>query len=71
MKIYKVFYKVGETTREIGKGRNLRKAEYVIYKFLKEKHYSSPYWRHWCDGRGHWYDVGSWSEFFNIKEEVI
>ena len=47
MKIYKVFYKVGETTREIGKGRNLRKAEYVIYKFLKEKHYSSPYWRHW------------------------
>ena len=71
MKIYKVFYKSGKVTKEIGKSRNLRKAEYVIYKFLKEKHYSSPYWRHWCDDRGHWYDVGSWSEFFNIKEEVI
>ena len=71
MKIYKVFYKSGEITKEIGKGRNLRKAEFIIFRFLKEKHYTSPYWRHWCDDCGHWYDVGSWSEYFNIKEEVI
>lgn len=71
MKIYKVFYKSGKITKEIGKGRSLRKAEYIIYKFLKEKHYTSSYWRHWCDDYGHWYDVGSWSEYFNIRKEVI
>lgn len=71
MKIYRVFYKSGEITKEIGKGRNLRKAEYIIYRFLKEKHYTSPYWRFSYDENGVWIDVGSWSEFFNIKEEVI
>lgn len=71
MKIYRVFYKSGKVTKEIGKGRSLRKAEYIIYKFLEEKHYTAPYWRYWCDGYGYWYDVGSWSEYFNIKEEVI
>lgn len=71
MKIYKVYYKVGKTAKEIGKGRNLKKAERVIYKFLEEKHYTSPYWRLWCDDYGYWYDVGSWFELFNIKEEVI
>ena len=71
MKIYRVFYKSGKVTKEIGKGRNLKKAERIIYKFLEEKHYTAPYWRFWCDGYGYWYDVGSWSEYFNIKEEVI
>lgn len=71
MKIYKVFYKTGGTTREIGRGRNLKKAQRVIYKFLEEKHYKSPYWRSWYDDYGYWFDVGSWFEFFCIKEEVI
>ena len=71
MKIYRVFYKSGKVTKEIGKGRSLRKAEYIIYKFLEEKHYTAPYWRHWHDNYGYWYDVGSWSECFNIKKEVI
>ena len=39
MKIYKVFYKSGKVTKEIGKGRSLKKAERIIYKFLEEKHY--------------------------------
>lgn len=71
MKIYRVFYKSGEITKEIGKGRNLKKAEYIIYRFLKEKHYTSPYWRFSYDENGVWIDIGSWSEFFNIKKEVI
>ena len=72
MKIYKVFfYKNGEKIKEIGKGRNLGKAQRVIYKFLKKNHYKAPYWRHWHDNYGYWYDVGSWSECFNIKKEVI
>lgn len=71
MKIYKVFYESGKITREIGRGRNLKKAQRVIYRFLEKNHYKAPYWRHWCDDYGHWYDVGSWSEYFNIKEEVI
>ena len=71
MKIYKVFYKSGKITKEIGKGRNLKKAERIIFKFLKEKHYTAPYFRFWYDDYGYWYDVGSWSEYFNIKEEVI
>ena len=71
MKIYKVFYKAGPTTREIGKGRNLGKAQRVIYRFLEKNHYKVLYWRHWHDNYGYWYDVGSWSECFNIKKEVI
>ena len=71
MKIYKVFYKAGGATREIGKGRNLKKAQRVIYRFLEKNHYKAPYWRSWCDDYGYWYDVGSWLEYFNIKKEVI
>ena len=71
MKIYKVFYKSGKITREIGKGRNLKEAQRVIYRFLEKNHYKVPYWRHWHDNYGYWYDVGSWSECFNIKKEVI
>ncbi len=71
MKIYKVFYKAAGTTREIGRGRNLEKAQRVIYKFLEKNDYKAPYWRFWRDDYGYWYDVGSWLELFNIKEEVI
>lgn len=73
MKIYKVYFTnhSKRTSREIGKGRNLEKAQRVVYRFLKEKHYTSPYWRFSYDENGVWIDVGSWSEFFNIKEEVI
>ena len=71
MKIYKVFYESGKITREIGRGRNLKKAQRVIYRFLEKNHYKAPYWRSWYDDYGYWFDVGSWSEFFCIKEEVI
>ena len=71
MKIYKVFYKTGKIIKEIGRGRNLEKAQRVIYRFLEKKHYKAPYWRSWYDDYGYWFDVGSWSEFFCIKEEVI
>lgn len=71
MKIYRVFYKVNTTTIEIGKGRSLKKAQRVIYRFLEKNHYKAPYWRGWCDDYGYWYDVGAWFERFNIKEEVI
>ena len=73
MKIYKVYFTnpSKRTSREIGKSRNLEKAQRVVYRFLKEKHYTSPYWRFSYDENGVWIDVGSWSEFFNIKEEVI
>lgn len=72
MKIYKVFYKVGGTAKEIGKGRNLKKAHRVIYRFLEKNHYKAPYWRSWCDDYGCLFvDVGAWFETFNIKEEVI
>lgn len=72
MKIYKVFYytAVG-TAKEIGRSRNLKKAQRVIYKFLEKNGYKAPYWRSWYDDYGYWYDVGSWFELFNIKEEVI
>ena len=73
MKIYKVYFTnpSKRTSREIGKGRNLGKAQSVIYKFLEKNHYKASYWRHWHDNYGYWYDVGSWSECFNIKKEVI
>ena len=72
MKIYKVFYKSGKIRKEIGKNRNFKKAERVIYRFLENKNYKAPYWRLWYDEcEGYCYDVGSWSEFFYIKEEVI
>ena len=72
MKIYTVFYKSNKTRKEIGRNRSLKKAERVIYRFLKSKNYKAPYWRYWYDEcQGYCYDVGSWSEFFYIKEEVI
>lgn len=73
MKIYKVYFTnpSKRTSREIGKGRNLKKAERVVYRFLEEKHYTSPYWRFSYDKNRVWIDVGSWSEFFYIEEEVM
>lgn len=72
MKIYTVLYKNKFRTREIGRGRNLRQAQRVIWRFLETKGYNSPYWRTWYDEyEGYVFDVGSWSEFFYIKEGVV
>ena len=74
MKIYKVYFTnpSRRTSREIGRNRSLKKAERVIYRFLENKNYKVPYLRFWYDEcQRYVYDVGSWSEFFYIKEEVI
>lgn len=72
MNIYKVYFvNSRRISREIGKGRTLNQARKIIYRFLDNHNYYSPYQRIWEDENGIWVDVGSWSEFFNIKEEVI
>ncbi len=73
MKIYKVYFinPSRRTSREIGKGRTLKQTRRAIFRFLDNHNYYSPYQRMWEDENGIWVDVGSWSEFFNIKEEVI
>ena len=73
MNIYKVYFTnpSRRTSREIGKGRTLHQAHKIIFRFLDNHNYKSPYQRMWEDGDGIWVDVGSWSEFFCIKEEVI
>ena len=73
MNIYKVYFTnpSRETSREIGKGRTLNQARKAIFRFLDNYHYYAPYQRMWEDENGIWIDVGSWSEFFYIKEEVI
>lgn len=72
MNIYKVYFVNSRgTSREIGKGRTLNQARKAIFRFLDNHHYYSPYQRIWEAEDGIWIDVGSWSEFFNIKEEVI
>lgn len=73
MNIYKVYFTnpSRRTSRKIGEGRTLKQAHKVIFRFLNNHNYNSPYQRMWKDKDGIWVDVGSWSEFFNIKEEVI
>lgn len=74
MNIYKIYFTnpSERTSREIGKNRSFKKAERVIDRFLESKNYKAPYWRFWYDDiYGYVYDVGSWSGFFYIKEEVI
>ena len=73
MNIYKVYFinSSKRTSREIGKGRTLHQTHKIISRFLDNYNYKSPYQRMWEDENGIWIDVGSWSEFFCIKEEVI
>lgn len=73
MNIYKIYFTnpSRQTSREIGKGRTLNQAHKIIFRFLDNHNYKSPYQRMWEDEDGIWVDVGSWSEFFCIKEEVI
>ena len=73
MNIYKVYFTnpSRKTSREIGKGRTLHQTHKIISRFLDNHNYNSPYQRMWEDENGIWIDVGSWSEFFCIKEEVI
>lgn len=73
MNIYKVYFTnpSRRTSREIGRGRTLKQARKTIFRFLNNHNYYSPYQKMWEDKDGIWIDVGSWSEFFNIKEEVI
>ena len=73
MNIYKVYFTIPSkrVSREIGKGRTLKQAHKIILKFLDNHNYYSLYQRMWEDESGIWVDIGSWSEFFNIKEEVI
>ena len=72
MKIYRVFFfNTRGMRREIGKGRTAKKANKVIVRFLNEKNYKSHYWRFWEEDGCTRIDVGSWSEFFDVKEEVI
>lgn len=72
MKIYKVCYKSNNFTKEIGKGRTFKEANKVIHRYLKLRNYKSYYQRYWLDAYDTlWVDIGSWSEFFTIKKEVI
>ena len=73
MKIYKVnFVNSRKESREIGKARNFKQANKIILRFLDNHNYKTYYQRTWVDVDGKtWVDVGSWSEFFFIKEEVI
>ena len=73
MNIYKIYFTnpSRRTSREIGKGRTLHQAHKIISRFLDNHNYKSPYQRMWEDGDAIWVDVGSWSEFFCLKEEVI
>lgn len=40
-----------------------------ISKFCAARDYKPPYYRSWMEDEEEWYDVGSWSEFFILKEE--
>jgi len=73
MKIYRVFFfNTSGMRREIGKGRTAKKANKVIVRFLNAKNYKPYYWRTWEEEDGCTrMDVGSWYEFFDVKEEVI
>ena len=73
MKIYKVFFcnYTNGMRREIGRGRTVKKANKAIIRFLNKKNYKSYYWRSWEENGCTRIDVGSWFEFFDIKEEVI
>ena len=42
----------------------------VINNFLTEHRYKAPYVRSWTDDEGTWYDVGSHSEFFLVRNET-
>ena len=75
MKIYTVYF-INDSRgicRIIGKGRNYKQANKIIHKFLNFKNYKSHYWRTWRPDYDDttWIDVGSWSEIFCIKKEVI
>ncbi len=72
MQIYKVFFLNADgVEREIGKGRTIKKARRAVSRFLALKNYKSYYWRTWEENGNLRIDVGSWSEFFDIKKEVI
>lgn len=73
MNIYKVYFTnpSRRTSREIGKGRTLNQARKAIFRFLDNHNYKSYYQRMWEDENGIWIDVGSWTEFFYIKKEVM
>lgn len=65
---YIVSFDNGRFEREIGVATSRDLAFAVITNFLNEHHYKSYYWRCWEEGRRLKIDVGSWSEFFYIKE---
>lgn len=72
MRIYRVFFRNSDgVMREIGRGRTIKEAEKPILKFLKDRNYKSYYWRTWEEDGYIWVDVGSWSEFFLMKGELI
>lgn len=57
--------------RIIGTANNQNEINLIISKFLKEHNYKSYYIRTWYNPEENrtWYDVGSHSEFFFIKNE--
>jgi len=72
MRIYRVFFlNSAGVKREIGRGRTIKEAKKRIARFLDEKKYKSYYWRFWEEDGYIWVDVGSWSEFFLMKGELI
>lgn len=55
----------------IGTAPTIEEARKIICDFLAKFNYKAPYWQI-NEGEGiQWIDVGSWSEFFEIREVEI
>lgn len=53
---------------EIGKEKDRKKLNKRIMTYVKQKGYTSPYWRYWIEPNGiEVIDFGSWSEFVHVK----
>lgn len=57
------------TKREIGRAPTEQAARKIVQDFLALHNYKSYYTREWKEEGELKIDVGSWSEFFYIKDE--
>ena len=66
-----VFFIKDNKKRQIGISKNIQECYKIIYNFLEERNYDSPYTRISKYKDHLWIDVGSYTEFFEIWGEGI
>ena len=57
--------------RIIGTANSKEDVYEIITEFLKEHNYKSYYTRVWYDDEYTWFDVGSWTEYFLVDEDIM